>query len=66
MSEVPHLGPGRRPLSGGRGGEHGKAEQAGGRIVMPKTAVPGVGWLSYAKDTEGNIFGMIENDPKAK
>jgi hypothetical protein len=43
-----------------------KAEQAGGRIVMPKTAIPGVGWLSYAKDTEGNIFGMIENDPKAK
>jgi hypothetical protein len=33
---------------------------------MPKTAIPGVGWLSYAKDTEGNIFGMIENDPKAK
>ena len=43
-----------------------KAEQAGGRIVMPKTAIPGIGWLSYAKDTEGNIFGMIENDPKAK
>jgi predicted enzyme related to lactoylglutathione lyase len=43
-----------------------KAERAGGHIVMPKTAIPGVGWLSYAKDTEGNIFGMIENDPKAK
>jgi predicted enzyme related to lactoylglutathione lyase len=43
-----------------------KAEQAGGHIVMPKAAVPGVGWLSYAKDTEGNIFGMIEHDPKAK
>jgi hypothetical protein len=28
-------------------------------------AITGVGWLAYAKDTEGNIFGMMQNDPAA-
>ena len=28
-------------------------------------AVPGVGWLAYAKDTEGNIFGLMQADPSA-
>ncbi len=22
---------------------------------------PGIGWLAYAKDTEGNIFGVMQN-----
>jgi len=35
-------------------------ESAGGEIVVPKMEVPGVGWLAYFKDTEGNIFGMIQ------
>jgi predicted enzyme related to lactoylglutathione lyase len=38
----------------------------GGTIVMPKMPVPGIGWLAYAKDTEGNIFGVMQNDPTAK
>jgi uncharacterized protein len=29
-------------------------------------AIPGVGWLAYAKDTEGNIFGFMQSDPAAK
>ena len=29
----------------------------GGTIVVPKMPIPGVAWLVYAKDTEGNIFG---------
>jgi hypothetical protein len=37
-----------------------------GQIVVEKFAVPGVGWLAYAKDTEGNIFGISQNDPSAK
>jgi hypothetical protein len=37
----------------------------GGQIALPKMAVPGVGWLAYAKDTEGNIFGMMQADPAA-
>jgi uncharacterized protein len=38
----------------------------GGQIAMPKMAVPGVGWLAYAKDTEGHMFGMMQPDASAK
>jgi uncharacterized protein len=38
----------------------------GGQPVVPKMPIPGVGWLAYAKDTEGNIFGVMQNDPQAK
>jgi len=41
------------------------AEKSGGKCVVPKMAVPGVGWLAYCKDTEGHIFGLMQNDPKA-
>jgi predicted enzyme related to lactoylglutathione lyase len=41
-------------------------EQRGGHIVVPKMPIPGVGWLAYFKDTEGNIFGVMEPDPGAK
>jgi uncharacterized protein len=37
----------------------------GGRIVVPKMPVPGVGWLAYGTDTEGNVFGMMEPDMAA-
>lgn len=43
-----------------------KVEANGGRIAVPKMAVPGVGWLAYFKDTEGNIVGMMQSDPEAK
>lgn len=35
-------------------------EANGGSIALPKDKMEGVGWLAYAKDTENNIFGMIE------
>lgn len=38
----------------------------GGTVAMPKMAVPGVGWLGYVKDPEGNILGLMQNDPAAK
>jgi len=38
----------------------------GGTIALPKMPIPGVGWLAYAKDTEGNIFGIMHADPAAK
>jgi predicted enzyme related to lactoylglutathione lyase len=41
------------------------ATKLGATIVVPKMAVPGVGWLVYCKDTEGNIFGMIQPDQSA-
>ena len=37
----------------------------GGTIALPKMAVPQVGWLAYGKDTEGNIFGVMQSDPSA-
>jgi uncharacterized protein len=38
----------------------------GGQIALPKMPIPGIGWLAYAKDTEGNIFGMMQADASAK
>ncbi|MFO0808132.1 MAG: VOC family protein [Gemmataceae bacterium] len=40
--------------------------EAGGHQVVPKMAIPGVGWLAYVKDTEGNIVGMMHPDPAAR
>jgi predicted enzyme related to lactoylglutathione lyase len=42
-----------------------KITKTGGTIALEKMAVPHVGWLAYAKDTEGNIFGVLQNDPSA-
>lgn len=42
-----------------------KITKHGGTIVVPKMAVPHVGWLEYAKDSEGNIFGILQSDPSA-
>ena len=39
---------------------------AGGILTVPRVAVPGVGWLAYVKDPDGNIFGMMENDRNAR
>jgi predicted enzyme related to lactoylglutathione lyase len=43
-----------------------KVEASGGTIIRPKMAVPGVGYMAYFKDPEGNIFGMMESDESAK
>jgi hypothetical protein len=43
-----------------------KVMAAGGVIVRHRHAVPGVGWVAYARDTEGNLFGMMQTDTKAK
>ena len=37
-----------------------------GEIVLPKMPIPNVGWLVYCKDTEGNIFGIHQEDSNAK
>jgi hypothetical protein len=38
---------------------------AGGTPAVPRMPIKGVGWLAYCKDTEGNIFGMMQSDPSA-
>lgn len=41
-----------------------KVAAAGGdTTVLPKHPVPGIGWNAYCKDTEGNIFGLMQADP---
>ena len=40
-------------------------EKAGGKIVVPKMAIPTVGWLAYFTDPDGNIHGLYQNDPSA-
>ena len=42
-----------------------KATSLGGSVALPKMPIPGMGWLVYAKDTEGNVFGMMQADEKA-
>jgi predicted enzyme related to lactoylglutathione lyase len=41
-------------------------QENGGTITVPKMAIPGVGWIVYFKDTEGNIVGAYQGDPTAK
>lgn len=43
-----------------------KALSTGASLALPKMPVPGVGWLAYIKDTEGNVLGMMQPDPGAK
>jgi predicted enzyme related to lactoylglutathione lyase len=43
-----------------------KIEKAGGRNVVPKMAIPGMAWLCYCIDIEGNRFGLFEADKNAK
>ena len=43
-----------------------KALAAGAVLALPKMPIPGIGWLAYVKDTEGNILGVMQPDPQAK
>ncbi len=42
-----------------------RVEAAGGSVVVPKMAIPGVGYQAYCRDTEGNVFGIHQSDPAA-
>ena len=43
-----------------------KVEMLGGKILMPKMAVPKMGYFAVCMDTEGNVFGLWEEDSQAK
>ena len=43
-----------------------KVKAAGGKQATPKTPIPGYGWFAYCKDSEGNLFGLMQPDMKAK
>ncbi|MFQ6673662.1 MAG: VOC family protein [Fidelibacterota bacterium] len=43
-----------------------KVKQNGGQVVTDKTTIPGVGYFAYCQDTEGNTFGIMEEDESAQ
>jgi uncharacterized protein len=43
-----------------------KIESLGGKIIVPRTPVPGAGYFAACLDTEGNNFGIFEEDTNAK
>ncbi len=43
-----------------------KVEKLGGKIIVPKMAVPKMGYFDICKDTENNTFGIWEMNPEAK
>ena len=42
-----------------------RAEQLGAEVVKGRSPVPGVGWFSILKDTEGNEFAVWQDDETA-
>ncbi|QUW22991.1 VOC family protein [Sporosarcina sp. Marseille-Q4063] len=38
----------------------------GGKVALPKYALPGMAWQGYYIDTEGNIIGIHQPDENAK
>jgi predicted enzyme related to lactoylglutathione lyase len=43
-----------------------KVEKLGGKVKMPKMAIPKMGYMAVCSDTENNTFGLWENDTSAK
>lgn len=43
-----------------------KIESLGGTIIRPKSAIPGVGYLAYCMDPDGNPFGIMQDDQSAE
>ena len=43
-----------------------KVQEAGGTIVVPKMAVPTMGYFAQAFDTERNVFAIWEENPQAQ
>lgn len=39
---------------------------AGGRLLVPKKVIPGVGYMAYGEDPEGNAFGIFQPDAAAR
>jgi predicted enzyme related to lactoylglutathione lyase len=38
-----------------------KIEVLGGRVIVPKMEVPGIGWWALALDPEGNQFAILQS-----
>ena len=42
-----------------------KVKENGGMVMTDKMTIPGVGYTARCRDTEGNIFGILETDESA-
>jgi uncharacterized protein len=40
-----------------------KIEAVGGKVVVPKMDIPGMGWFALCQDPDGNTFGIFEVKP---
>ncbi len=43
-----------------------EVKKLGGKVIVPKTAVPKMGYFAICLDTENNAFGVWEVDMEAK
>ena len=43
-----------------------KVKNNGGQLLMPKTAIPYVGWIANFWDTEGNLICVTQYDNCAR
>ncbi len=44
----------------------GEATVAGGSVAVDKSPIPGIGWLAYIRDPDGNLLGLLQSDPAAR
>ena len=42
-----------------------KVRAQGGKVIRPKTVIPGVGYIAACEDTEGNVIGIMESSETA-
>jgi hypothetical protein len=42
-----------------------KAEELGAAVIVPRTAVPAMGWFAVLMDPQNNPFGLWQDDTKA-
>jgi predicted enzyme related to lactoylglutathione lyase len=41
-----------------------KAESLGGKILIPESEIPGVGWFGFFQDPTGNMIGLLKTLPQ--
>jgi uncharacterized protein len=40
-----------------------RVRDAGGTVVADRSPIPGMGWFATFRDPEGNLLGLIQDDP---
>jgi uncharacterized protein len=41
-------------------------ESSGGKVLVPKVAIPGTAWFAFCQDSEGNSIPIYQPDPSAR